>query len=209
MTAMACSIGAAPATPTPQASPTSSQKPTVTIQAPQNNADAVVGTPITVQATGSHPDGVTRLELRANTQQADTKVSQNPDGDQQFSAYLNFTPNVSGVLILQVIAYRGDLASDPVAITLNVKSQSQQVTATIAQPVGATQGVYNDPTCRARVEVNGLNFRQGPGQNYPPFAVLPLGTIITTTGRTEDQTWGQGRSGNTLGWIGSTIITLP
>src|SRR5450432_962923 len=208
MTGLACSIGAAPSTPTPQASPTSAQKPTVTIQAPQDGADAVVGTPITVQATGSHPDGVTRLELRANTQQADTKVSQNPEGDQQFSAYLNFTPAVSGILILQVIAYRGDQASDPVAITLNVKSQSQQITATVAQPAGVTQVVFNDPTCRARVEVNGLNFRQGPGQNYPPFAVLSLGTIITVTGRTADLTWWQGQSGNTLGWMSASYITL-
>ncbi|MEP7286217.1 MAG: Ig-like domain-containing protein, partial [Chloroflexota bacterium] len=83
----ACNLGVAPTTPTPRVSPTSSQRPIVSIQAPQNGADAVVGQAITVAASGSHPDGITRMELQANGQQADSKVSQNATGDQQFSAF--------------------------------------------------------------------------------------------------------------------------
>ncbi len=207
MTGVACNLGVVPATPTPLVPPTSSQKPTVSIQAPQNNADAVVGQPITVQATGSHPDGVTRLELRANTQQVDSKVSQNPLGDQQFSAYLNYTPTQTGTLILQVIAYHGNLASDAAAVTVNVKSQAAQVTATVDAPSGSDNTVF-DPTCRARVEVNGLNFRQGPGQNYPPFQILGLGSIVIITGRLTDNSWWQGKVNNTVGWVSYSFVTL-
>ena len=206
LAALACNLGVAPATPTPRVSPTSSVKPTVSIQAPQNNADAVVGQAITVQAAGSHPDGVTRIELRANGQQVDSKVSQNPAGDQQFSAYLNYTPLSPGTIVLQVLAYRGDFASDAAAITVNVKEQSAQVTATIDEP--SVPVVPADPTCRARVEVNGLNFRQGPGQNYQPLQVLSLGTTFVITGRLSDNTWWQGQIGNTQGWVSRSFVTL-
>src|SRR5579859_6438961 len=204
---LACIIGGEAATPTPAITPTSIP-PLVSIQAPQNNADAVVGQPITVQATGTQPDGVTRMELRANTQQVDSKVSQNPLGDPNFAAYLNYTPTVAGTLVLQVIAYRGDVPSQPAAITINVKDQNAQVTATAAAPAGSGQTDYTDPTCRALVEVNGLNLRQGPGQGYVSLAVLPLGTVVTVTGRLPDYTWWQGRSGNTQGWVSASYVTI-
>jgi uncharacterized protein YraI len=205
---IACNLGAAPSTPTPRVSPTSSVKPTVAIQSPQNNADTVIGQPITVQASGNHPNGITRLELRANTQLVDSKVSQNPQGDPSFTAYLNFTPQVPGTLVLQVIAYHDNLSSDPAGITVNVKSQVAQVTATVAEPAGSTQIIPSDPTCRARVDVTGLNFRQGPGQSYASLAVLSLGNIVTITGRLADNTWWQGRIGNTTGWMSASFITL-
>jgi uncharacterized protein YraI len=205
---VACNFGVTPATPTPRISPTSSIKPVITIQAPQNNADAVVNQAITVQASGSHPEGVTRLELRANGQQVDSKVSQNQLGDQQFSAYLNYTPTVEGTLILQVLAWRGGLSSDPAAVTVNVKSQQAQITSTVAAPTAFQPQATFDPRCRARVEVQGLNFRQGPSQNYPPFQVLALGNIVFITGRLADNTWWQGRIGNTLGWMSASYITL-
>src|SRR6266849_8835597 len=107
---LACNLGVAPITPTPRVSPTSSVKPTVSILSPQNNTDVLIGQPIVVQARGSHPDGVTRLELRANSQQVDSKVSQNPQGDLEFTANLNFTPQIPGPLVLQVFAYHADLA---------------------------------------------------------------------------------------------------
>lgn len=203
---VACSIGY---TPPPTIQPTNIvQKPAVSIQNPQDNADAVVGQAITVQASGSHPDGVTRMELRANGVTVDSKISQNPSGDQQFAAYLNYTPTTAGTLQLQVIAYRGTVASDPAVITLNVKAQEAQVTATVDQPTGGDQGGAIDPTCRARVEVNGLNFRQGPGQTFPPLAVLSLGTFIPLTGRSADYSWWQGTMGNTVGWMNRNFITL-
>ncbi len=205
---LACIIGGEAATPTPAVSPTSSIPPSVTIQAPQDNADAVVGQPITVQATGTHPDGVTRMELHANGQQVDSKISQNPLGDPTFEAYLNYTPTVAGTLLLQVIAYRGDLASQPAAITINVKDQTAQVTATAVAPAGSGQTDYTDPTCRAVVEVNGLNLRQGPGQGYVSLAVLPLGTVVTITGRLPDYTWWQGTTGNTQGWVSASYVTV-
>jgi uncharacterized protein YgiM (DUF1202 family) len=138
----------------------------------------------------------------------DSKVSQNAAGDQQFGAYLNYTPSVAGTLVLQVIAYRGNVASDPAGVTVSVKTQEAFVTATVAVPIGSTEVIYTDPTCRARVEVNGLNFRQGPGQTYPPYAVLSLGSLITVTGSNSDLTWWQGQVGNTTGWVSRNYITL-
>ncbi len=138
----------------------------------------------------------------------DSKVSQNAAGDQQFGAYLNYTPSVAGTLVLQVVAYRGNVASNPAGVTVNVKTQEAFVTATVAVPIGSTEVIYTDPTCRARVEVNGLNFRQGPGQTYPPYAVLSLGSLITVTGSNADLTWWQGTVGNTTGWVSRNYITL-
>lgn len=204
LVAMACSLGAPAPTPTPALSPTSSQKPTVTIQSPANNSNAVVGSAITVQATGLHPDGVTRIELLANLQQVDSKVSQNPLGDQQLQTNLSYTPTAAGTLVLQVIAYRGSLASDPASITLTVTSTA--ATATTAPSSGGSTG-DSDPTCRARVDVNGLNFRQGPGQNYPPLQVLQIGTFVPITGAIPNLTWWQGRFGNTTGWMSASYIT--
>ena len=40
--------------------------------------------------------GVTRLELFANAQKVATQASQNPLGDQQFSANLSYTPTATG-----------------------------------------------------------------------------------------------------------------
>jgi hypothetical protein len=204
MVATACSLGAPAPTPTPLASPTSSQKPSVTIQSPANNSDAIVGSQVTVQATGIHPDGVTRIELLANLQQVDSKVSQNPTGDQQLQTYLNYTPTAAGTLVLQVIAYHDNLASDPASITLNVKSTAATATNDTVSDGGSTD---TDPTCRARVDVNGLNFRQGPGQNYPPLQVLSLGTIVPITGAIPNLTWWQGKVGNTTGWMSASYIT--
>ncbi len=202
ITAIACNLGAVPETPTPRVSPTSSVKPSVIIQSPANNSNVAAGQPITVQASSSHPDGVTRLELRANNQQVDTKVSQNPLGDQQFGANLTYTPALSGALVLTVIAYRNNLPSDPASITVNVQT---------AQPTTAPDDTSNqpyDPTCRARVDVNGLNFRQGPGQSFPPYQVLPLGTVVLITGRIADNSWWQGRISNTVGWMSASFVTL-
>ena len=209
LVAMACALGAPALTPTPIASPTSSVKPTVTIQSPANGSSAAVAAQITVQATGVHPDGVTRIELLANSQQVDSKVSQNPTGDQQLQTYLNYTPTAAGTLLLQVIAYRGSLASDPASITLNVTDSAAAATATSQQSSNNTGGSTNiDPTCRARVDVNGLNFRQGPGQNYPPLQVLQLGTFVPITGAIPNLTWWQGQVGNTYGWMSASYITL-
>jgi uncharacterized protein YraI len=207
-TMLACNLGVAPITPTPRVSPTSSVKPTVSILSPQNNTDVLIGQPIVVQARGSHPDGVTRLELRANSQQVDSKVSQNPQGDLEFTANLNFTPQIPGLLVLQVFAYHDNLASDPASVTVNVKTQQAQVTATIDINPGSTAFSTSDPTCRARVEVNGLNFRQGPGQTFPPLQVLGIGTIVNITGRLPDNSWWQGRINNTTGWMSKPFITL-
>jgi len=196
LAALGCNLGAVQSTATPRPSPTSSVKPTVIIQSPTNNSEVALGQPLTVQATATHPSGVTRIELSVNNQQVDRKISQNPAGDQPFSVYLNYTPTTAGMFTLQVIAYRDSVASDPAQVTINVQA-----------PV-ATQIRVVDQSCQARVEVSGLNFRQGPGQNYPPYQVLPLGTTINITGRLNDLSWFQGRYGNTTGWLNAGFITL-
>ena len=210
LTALACTIGAAPETPTPSIPPTSAIKPIVQIIAPQNNADAVVGQPLVVSATGQHPDGITRIELQANGQIVDSKVSQNPLGDAQLQTYLNYSPIAPGSVILQVIAYRNSQPSDPATITINVKSQDVQVTNTVQPPDNSGGGSVDtgDQTCRAVVAVNSLNFRQGPGLTYTSLQVLGLGAVIPITGATSDLSWWQGHYNNTTGWLSRYYITI-
>src|SRR5258706_10806096 len=116
---IACNLGTTPVTPTPAVPPTSSQKPVIQITAPLDNADSVINKQITVQITSSHPDGVTRVELRANDLQVDSKVSQNPADDPQLSAFLAYTPNAIGSLSMTTIAYPGITAIDQETETMN------------------------------------------------------------------------------------------
>ncbi|HVO44153.1 MAG TPA: CARDB domain-containing protein [Aggregatilineales bacterium] len=206
LVALACSIGAAPATPTPAVPPTSAIKPVVAILSPQNGATVSVGVPVTVQTTAQHPDGITRVELSINGLVVDSKISQNPLGDTQLQSNLNFTPASAGSLALTVIAFRGNQPSDPAVVTVSVQSATEIPTDS-GQSSGGDNG-GGDPTCRAVVGVNGLNFRQGPGQNYPPLQVLGLGTVVPITGAIPDLTWWQGTYNGATGWLSRNYISL-
>src|SRR5690606_39205669 len=101
---------------------------------------------------------------------------------------LDYRPRSEGTLNLQVIAYRGALASEPAPLTLVVRQNVQQVTATSAPVNNAPVINPNDPTCRV-LTTTGLNLRSGPSTNYNVITVLASGTVAPIVGRLGSNEW--------------------
>lgn len=57
--------------------------------------------------------------------------------------------------------------------------------------------------CQARVDINDLRFRAGPGTDYAILGLLDLGEILNVTGQNSAGTWWQViRQGQTV-WVSS------
>lgn len=181
--------------------------PNVVINSPPNGSEAVIGQEVLVQSTAQDSIGVTRVELRVNSFIVNTVSAQSSNGERLFSVIQSWIPNEAGVANLEVIAYRGLIASVPARITLLVRQSAAQVTATLPPPSGVTLPPPEDRTCRARVEVSGLNFRTGPGTNYPILRVLEAGTLVDIIGRLGDNSWWQVRTGLEIGWLSATYTS--
>lgn len=202
------SDGGAQAGPTPTRPTAGSGSPVVTILAPQNGAQVAPNQQILVSANANDPVGITRVQLFANGQIAKTVSSQTPGGDTNLNVILDYTPATIGALELQVIAYRGSLASQPARINLTVLQTSTQVPIVTQPPVIVVPPINNnDPTCRVLVNTP-LNFRTGPGTEYDRISLLATGTVAPITGRTGNNLWYQVRVGVTTGWVSGQYVTL-
>jgi uncharacterized protein YraI len=200
------SSGVPASAPTPTGS--ASGTPVVTILSPQNGAEVLVNQQILVSANANDPVGITRVQLFANGQIAKTVSSETTGGDPNLNVLLDYTPTATGTLTLQVIAYRGAIASDPAEVTLSVRQNQAQVTSTqIAPPIIVPPINPYDPTCRVLVNAP-LNFRTGPGTVYDRISVLASGTVAPITGRTGDNSWYQIRVGIATGWVSGSYVTL-
>jgi hypothetical protein len=205
---LSSSGGSAQNVPTPTG-PTSGN-PVVTILSPQDGAQVPINQQILVSANANDPVGITRVQLFANGQIAKTVSSQSPGGDSNLNVLLDYTPTATGTLTMQVIAYRGALASNPAQITVTV--QGAQVPT--QKPLNTQPPVINvppinpyDPTCRVLVNTP-LNFRTGPSVVYDRISLLATGTVAPITGRLGDNSWYQIRVGIATGWVSSVYITL-
>lgn len=200
------SSGVPASAPTPTGG--ASGSPVVTILSPQNGAEVLVNQQLLVSANANDPVGITRVQLFANGQIAKTVSSETPGGDPNLNVLLDYTPTTTGTLTLQVIAYRGAVASEPAEITLSVRQNQAQVTSTqVAPPIIVPPINQFDPTCRVLVNAS-LNLRTGPGTVYDRISVLATGTVAPITGRTSDNSWYQIRVGITTGWVSSAYVTL-
>ncbi len=197
----------------PQSAPTptgaASGKPSVTILSPQDGAEVIINEQILVSASASDSVGVTRVQLFVDDQIVKTVSSETPGGDPNLNVLLDYTPDKTGDLTLQVIAYRGAVASDTAEISLIVRQNQAQVTATQQQAPPNNVPVIDpyDPTCRLLVNT-ALNFRTGPGVSYDRISVLATGTVAPITGRTGDNSWWQIRVGVSTGWVSGGYVTL-
>lgn len=205
----ACNLSSSPPTeePLPGTPVNASGKPEVTIVSPKDGDEVVVEEEILVSANASDSVGVTRVQLLANNQVVKTVSSESPSGDLSKSFLLDYTPEEEGDVELEVIAFRGAVASDPAVITVSVREDETQVTATSVPAPNVPVIDPNDPTCRALVNA-GLNLRTGPGTNYQRITVLATGTVVPIIGRLGDNTWWQVRSGTTIGWVSAQYTTI-
>ncbi len=60
----------------------------------------------------------------------------------------------------------------------------------------------------ARINVNDLNVRAGPGTTYPVLGTLAFGTQVPVTGRVADGTWLAIPFNGTTGWIFTELAVL-
>jgi hypothetical protein len=205
---LACNLTQGNRPPEAQLTPTSTAgTPSVTINSPATGSEVAVGQEVLVQSTARDSIGVTRVELRVDGFIVNTVSSEAENGDTTFTVIQTWQPAEAGTAEIEVVAYRGAVASPPASLTLTVRASSAQITATVQLPSGVTQPP-NDTVCRARVEVEGLNFRTGPSVNYPIVSVFPAGTLVQITGRLSDNSWWQVRASDlTIGWISSAYTT--
>ncbi len=176
-------------------------RPTVAISSPQNGDEVVVGADVFVSATATDPVGVTRVQLIVNNQIVKTVSSESVAGDPNMNVLLDWRPTEAGTATVEVIAYRGSIASDTATIDLIVRGSQSQVTATIIPQTDVPIIDPNDPTCRALTNV-ALNVRTGPGTSYPRITTLSAGAQHPIVGRVGDNSWWLVRvSGTTTGWV--------
>lgn len=184
-----------------------SGKPTVTITSPKSGDEFVVGNQLFVTAAATDTVGVTRVQLLANNQPVKTVSSESPAGQKSFDLLLDYTPRAQGAVNLQIVAYRGAIASDPVSVDINVRATQTQVTATSQSVPSGPVIDPNDPTCRALINA-GLNVRGGPGTVYDKLTVLAAGTVAPIIGRTGANDWWQIRYGLTTGWVSAPFTSV-
>jgi len=202
----ACNLGNVPVTPIP--TPTElipDGVPEISIISPAAGDEFVVNEEILVSVTASDQAGVTRVQLLANGQIVKSVSSESVEGDETFSAVLDYTPRAQGAVVLRAIAYRGATASDPDEIQVEVRSSQTQVTSTPVPGSNVPQ-IPNDGVCRALVNV-GLNFREGPSTDNEIIRVLTSGTLAPITGRLGDNSWWELNVNGTTGWVAAEFTT--
>ncbi len=141
--------------------------PTVTILAPDDGAEVLLGTEVLVYALASDPVGVTRVELVAGETVIAAQAS--PDletGETEFRVLLRWMPGTTGQQTLDVVPWRGDQRGTPASITLNVRARVEEITQTPPPTLPfLTPTRPADRTCRVQVTVGALNVRRAPSRS--------------------------------------------
>ncbi len=187
----------------------SGTRPTVTILSPEDDSEVVVEETVLISASASDAIGITQVQLYANGDLVRTVSSEAATGDRQKNVLLDYLPRTTGQIVIEVIARRGTVSSDPAQITLNVRSTQAQVTATPQTDPDVPVIDPNDPTCRALTNVS-LNFRAGPGTNFAVIGGFQPGTLLPVIGRLGNNSWYQVQNGATRGWVSGNpqFVTL-
>ncbi|MCZ7546419.1 MAG: Ig-like domain-containing protein [Anaerolineae bacterium] len=183
MAALACNVPGGAPTPTP-----TPILPTVSIVAPVEGAAVNVGQRVEIRSRSADTaGGVTRVELRADGTVIDAQEPEAPKI--AWTVQQTWTPATAGAHTIEVIAYRGTVASIPATLVLTAAG-----TVTVTPPPPSA-------SCIATTNTN-LNFRDGPGTNYPSKSVLAPNTALAIVGRLGDNSWWQVRTtGGEIGWV--------
>ena len=190
------------ATPLPPALGTASaSRPLVSITAPADGSEVVVGTDILIKGKASDAQGVTRVQLIANDRIVRTVSAESPSGQRSMDVTLDYRPVVTGTLNLEVVAWRGSVPGDPASVSVTVRAnRSQVLSTTVARPEVPVIDP-NDPTCRVLTNV-ALNVRVNAGTGFSRITTLPDGSQAPVIGRLADNSWWQvSLRDGTAGWV--------
>ena len=163
--------------------------PSVFIQSPVAGSQVPINQPVTVNATASDPNSVTRAELWVGGNVVDQQESAIPEGQPTFPVTLRWTPTVAGSYTLEIRAYNSlGVASAPTTVMITAVGESGEVNTPTPTPPGGTSTSTGPPTA---VTTTDLNVREGPGQEYSVMALLPVNTQVEVTGKIADGSWWQ------------------
>jgi hypothetical protein len=193
-----------PAAAEPTNLPNDGIRPAVIIEAPANGSQAIVQQPLAVRVRATDNIGITRVEMRESRRVVTTQPS--PDPVQVFEALLPYKPTNTGSLTLEVVAYRSEVASDPVSVTLEIVGSQRELRnpGSLDPTAGVASG---NVICTAKVNNNILNLRAGPGTMYSIITKLGLGENLTVIGRNADSTWYQVKRDNGQeGWVSQMYV---
>lgn len=225
LTSAACTLSSSPITPTPASvatlPPITSGQPTVTIESPEEGTEVEVGNSVLVSATATDSVGVTSVQLFANDQLVKTVSSEAVEGDVSLPVVMDYNPRNTGEVILEVIAYRDIVASNPASITITVAEETSSGgndngNSGVGNPggnggnSGGDGGIVinpNDPTCRILTNV-ALNYRIGPGTDYQRIGTFGAGQQVPIVGRLGDNSWWQVQTNSfQRAWVSSAFTT--
>lgn len=179
----------------------SASKPVVTISAPLDGAEVVVGTDILIRGQASDAQGVTRVQLVANDRIVRVVSAETPGGDRNMPVTLDYRPVVTGPLKLEVIAWRGSVSGEAAIVNLQVRANRSQVLTTAVPQPEAPVIDPNDPTCRVLTNVL-LNVRANAGVDFTRITTLASGDQLPVLARLVDDSWWQVRlRDGTAGWV--------
>lgn len=181
--------------------------PTVVINSPEDGDEVIVDEPILISVTATDRIGITSVQLRINDRIVRTVASEITTGDTNKSVLLDYTPSSTGPVYIEVVAFRGGVASSPDSVTLNVRASQAQITATPIPDNQVPTIDPNDPTCRALVNV-ALNLRRGSNTDFDVIRVLAPGEVLRIVGRLGDNSWWQLSTGTTIGWVDARFVTI-
>lgn len=195
-----------------------SGNPSVTIQSPVSNTSVPRNSAVTLQVKATDPSGsgITRVELMVNNIIVDQKPSASPTGDKELTVNLTWTASsVPGTYTLTVRPYRGFTQGLAATLQINVTDSAVAPTLAATNPSGTggfPTGVPTvDPTCRARVDINGLRMRSQPDTTrdnvITEFVVNETPVVLA---RLSNSSWYQVQDTTSpqIGWISAAYVTL-
>ncbi len=184
----------------------SSSEPVVAVLWPPGGSEFAVRQEVTVHVRATDSQGITRIELRSPDAMLSSVPSPERNGQPTMEAILSWRPSRAGTQDLEVVAYRGRVASSPVPLTLQIRQRSAEIMATPVPYGLASAGIVQQPgaACQVRVNIDNLRLRSGPGTGYQVLGFLNLGEVLQVTGQDGARAWYQvSRNGQTA-WMSAS-----
>jgi pSer/pThr/pTyr-binding forkhead associated (FHA) protein/uncharacterized protein YraI len=179
--------------------------PEVVITAPLSGSQVQLNSPVTVQATGSDPAGVVRMELWVSGLKIAESISPVAQGQPTFTSSFQWTPEAPGTYTLEIKAFneRGGVNA-PTLITVTVAGNTPTPTNTPTETATPEPPTPTVPTTPMLTTQTDLNVRLGPATEYDLLGLLPSGATAEIIGRSEDGQWWQIRfspANDGIGWV--------
>jgi hypothetical protein len=190
--------------PTSTTAGTDAPPPQVVIEEPADGVQAWAGDILTVRVRATDSIGITRVEMRQSGRIVASQPL--PDPDRDLTVLINYTPSGAGRTLLEIVAFRGIVASNIASLNIDFVANKADVKTPL--PAGVTPEVVADAICSLRVNISGLAFRIGPGTNYRQITTLRAGEELGMIGRNASGSWYQARrSDGATGWVGAGYVS--